>query len=549
MSTVVQTASSAASPVGAGFSLGGASGRNKLIAAAAAAAMIAVIAGSLMWAKQPEYRPLFTQLSEKDGGAVIAALSQMNVPYKFADGSSAILVPAEKVHETRLRLASQGLPKGGIVGFELMEAQKFGVSQFVEQLNYQRGLEGELARSIQSLAAVESARVHLALPKQSVFMREQQKPSASVILHLSAGRTLAPGQAQSIAHLVASSVPELQAANVTIVDQTGARLSDNGQKAQSLDPSQLKYLHELETSYIRRIEAIIAPIVGAENVRAQVTADIDFTQSEQTAELHKPNQNPGEAAVRSQQRNEATENTREQAGGIPGAASNQPPGAASAPLDAPGAQAINGSNAANAATPTSRRSDSVINYEVDRTIRYTQQPMGNIKRLSAAVVVNYLNKKDAEGKVIQEPLADAQKEQLSALIKEAMGFNKDRGDSFNLTNTPFVQVDKAPINEVPWWQAPQTIDYAMALAKYLIALCCVLVFYFGVARRWLKPRLATAVNGAAPLQALAAPAGSGSEVLDNPGQQPPIDRARTIAKENPALVANVIKSWTEKDGK
>jgi flagellar M-ring protein FliF len=548
MSAVVETAPSTVTRTGVPFMLPGASGRNKLLAAIAAAAFVAVVIGGLMWAKQPEFRPLFTQLSEKDGGAVIAALTQMNIPYRFADGSSAILIPAEKVHETRLRLASQGLPKGSLVGFELMEAQKFGVSQFVEQLNYQRGLEGELARSIQSLAAVESARVHLALPKQSVFVREQQKPSASVILHLAAGRELAQGQAQSIAHLVASSVPEMIASSVTIVDQNGVRLSDGGKKNPCMDPNQLKYLYEVELSYVRRIEAIIAPLVGADNVRAQVTADIDFSQSEQTAELHKPNQNPADSAIRSQQKSESLENAKDQAGGVPGAMSNQPPGGATAPLDAPGAQAINGGNNVSAGVLV-RRNDSVVNFEVDRTVRYTQQPMGNIKRLSAAVVVNHITKVDGDGKKIQEPLSDTQKDQINALVKEAMGFNKDRGDSLNVTHSPFSQGQQFTPASIPWWQTPQMIAYGVELAKYAFVSFCVLLLYLTVFRRWLNVRKPALSDAKTAITSLPSPDTRNNEDFSSAELPAPIERVKAIAKENPALVANVIKSWTDKDGK
>jgi flagellar M-ring protein FliF len=548
MSAVVEASSGAATRLGSPFNLPGTSGRNKLIAATAAAAFIALVVGGLMWAKQPEFRPLFTQLSEKDGGAVIAALSQMNIPYKFADGSSAILIPAEKVYETRLRLASQGLPKGSLVGFELMESQKFGVSQFVEQLNYQRGLEGELARSIQSLAAVESARVHLALPKQSVFVREQHKPSASVILHLAAGRELGQGQAQSIAHLVASSVPEMAASNVTIVDQNGARLSDGGQKSSAMDPNQLKYLHEVELSYVRRIEAIIAPLVGADNVRAQVTADIDFSQSEQTAELHKPNQNPADSAIRSQQKSESLENSKDAAGGVPGAMSNQPPGNATAPLDAPGAQAINSGNNVSAGVLV-RRNDSVVNFEVDRTVRYTQQPMGSVKRLSAAVVVNHITKIDSDGKQTQQALSDTQKEQITALVKEAMGFNKDRGDSLNVTHSPFSQAEKPPTMTTPWWQTPQMIAHGVELAKYAFVSFCVLLLYLTVFRRWLKVRKPTLSETQNSIASLPPPDANSGENLNSAELPPPVERAKAIAKENPVLVANVIKSWTDKDGK
>ena len=299
----------------------------------AVSAIVALLAGGWMWTQAPEYKVLFSNISDRDGGAIIASLQQLNVPYKFADGGGAILVPANQVHDVRLKLAAQGLPKGGLVGFELMENQKFGTSQFLEQVNFQRALEGELARSIQALSAVSSARVHLAIPKQSVFVREQQKPSASVLLNLHPGRSLEPQQVNAIIHLISSSVPNLPVKNVTVVDQHGELLSkiDESGANTGLDPGQLKYVQAMEQSYIKRIEAILGPIVGQENVRAQVAADIDFSQSEQTDEIYKPNQNPGDSAVRSQQTSESS-SVGQTEGGVPGALSNQPPEPATAPI-------------------------------------------------------------------------------------------------------------------------------------------------------------------------------------------------------------------------
>ena len=228
------------------------------------AAVFAVMAAVWMWSQQPDYRVLFSNFSDRDGGSIVASLQQMNIPYKFAEGGGAILVQANQVHDARLKLASQGLPKGGSVGFELMENQKLGVSQFLEQVNFQRALEGELARSIQSVAAVQAARVHLALPKASVFVRDQQKPTASVLLNLHSGRTLDQQQVSAIVHLVASSVPDLPTANVTLVDQNGNLLSDTSKNsaANGLDPGQIKYVQELQQNIARRIESILTPIVG-----------------------------------------------------------------------------------------------------------------------------------------------------------------------------------------------------------------------------------------------------------------------------------------------
>ncbi|MFZ3117506.1 MAG: flagellar basal-body MS-ring/collar protein FliF, partial [Variovorax sp.] len=272
-----------------------------------AAALVAIAMAFALYSRGPDYKVLYTNVSDRDGGAIIASLSQMNVPYKFAEGGTAILVPADRVPEIRLKLASQGLPKAGGVGFELMDNQKFGTSQFAEQVNFQRALEGELARSIESIGTIESARVHLAMPKPSLFVREQKKPSASVVLTLHRGRSIDEGAVSAIVHMVSSSVPELDPKSVTVVDQRGNLLSAANAGARGLDVSQLKYTQEIEQGYIRRIEAILQPILGTGNVRAQVAADIDFSVVEHTDEKYRPNTDPANAAMRSQQSSESNQ--------------------------------------------------------------------------------------------------------------------------------------------------------------------------------------------------------------------------------------------------
>ncbi len=308
--------------------------RSKLAFGAGLAALIAVVVAMTVWSSQGDYKVLYANLSDKDGGAIIAQLSQMNIPYKHADGGSAILVPAAKVHDVRLRLASAGLPKGSVTGFELMDNARFGQTQFQERLSFQRGLEGELTRSITALDAVENARVHLALPNQNGFFREQQKPTASVMLTMRAGRSLERSQIAGIVHLVSSSVPEMNPKAVSVLDQTGALLSSPDTKAGGLDAQQLQYVNQIESGYAKRILELLEPVVGRENLRASVTAEIDFSQSEATFEEFKPNQGAdGSITVRSQQ-------TSEQSGGggaslptgLPGAASNVPPVAPTAPL-------------------------------------------------------------------------------------------------------------------------------------------------------------------------------------------------------------------------
>lgn len=422
---------------------------------AGAAALLALMAGLWLWTQKPVYRVLFANYADRDGGAIVAALQQMNVPYQIADGGGAILVPAAQVHDVRLKLASQGLPKGSGVGFELMENQKLGSSQFLEQVNFQRALEGELARTIQALATVQAARVHLAIPKASVFVRDQQKPTASVLLNLHPGRALDPQQVSAIVHLVASSVPELTVANVTVVDQQGHLLSEQRRAGAGnpLDPSQLSYIDEIQQAIARRIEAILTPIVGAQNVHAEVSADIDFSSSEQAAESYRPNPTPDSAAIRSQQQSAMQSTGTAAAGGVPGALSNTPPQPATAPLTTAPAAA-----GAASATPSTSQKDSTTQYELDKTLRVTQQPMGGIKRLSVAVVVNHRSEINKQGKPVTRALTDAEKVAITDLVKEAMGFSKERGDtprnslySFSSRSRDSVVSVSSSCNRAPSW--------------------------------------------------------------------------------------------------
>jgi len=527
------------------------------------AAVIAVLAGAWMWNKTPDYRVLYASLADRDGGAVVAALTQMNVPYKFAEGGGAIMVPAHQVHEARLKLAAQGLPKGGNVGFELMESQKLGASQFLEQVNYQRALEGELARSIQSLSAVQGARVHLALTKPSVFLREAQKPSASVLLTLYAGRTLEPAQVNAVVNLVSGSVPDMPAKNVNVVDQHGTLLSNVGGGPKGLDPTQLKYVSEMEAGFVKRIEAILTPIVGPGNVRAQVTADVDFSEIEQMAEIYKPNGNREEAAVRSSQTSESNQGGPGggSAGGVPGAVSNQPPQPTSAPISAPGAAPATGgvgtagtaagaagvgTGGAPPAAPGNQRRDATTNYEIDKTVRHTRQPVGSIKRLSVAVVVNH--RKDAaaeEGKPASKPLSDEEKAQVTDLVKEVMGFNKDRGDTLNLLNAAFSEPEAAPVEELAIWQKPEVLVAAKEIARQLLIAGVVLYIVLGVFR----PLLRSFAEVPPAPELLPAPAAD----ADVPAQITPsydanLAAARQLARQDPKLVANVVKNWVSNDG-
>jgi flagellar M-ring protein FliF len=522
--------------------------RSRLNLGVGVAALVALLVALTLWGRQGDWRVLYANLSDKDGGAIIAQLSQMNVPYRHADGGSAILVPADRVHDARLKLASAGLPKGSVVGFELMDNARFGQTQFQERLTFQRGLEGELTRSIGALAAVQSARVHLALPNHNGFFREQQKPSASVLLTLHPGRTLDRTQIAGIVHLVSSSVPELNPKAVSVLDDTGALLSGpaEGLAQQGLDAQQLQYVQQVEHSYVKRVVELLEPLVGRDNLRATVTAEVDFSQTESTSELFAPNQGNAPATVRSQQMSESTQAAAAVPSGVPGAASNQPPAAPAAPVNgtaAPLQAAQGGGGNANL------RRDQVVNYEVDKTVRVTRAATGTVKRLNAAVVVNHRTTTDPRGKTATTPLTPEEIEKLTALVQESIGFNRERGDSVRVINAPF-RVEPAPVvDELPVWQQPAVHDLlrhgAVPTALALVALAVV----FGLVRPALKtvaPPPPAARGG--QLAAVVAddpndPSSPALPALEAPRTSDKLERARQLAKDNPVAVAGIVRGW------
>jgi flagellar M-ring protein FliF len=513
------------------------------------AALAAVIAALAMWSRSGDYRVLYANLSDKDGGAILSQLSQMNVPYKHADGGNAILVPADKVHDVRLKLAQAGLPKGSTVGFELLDNARFGQTQFQERMTWQRALEGELARSIGALAAVQSARVHLALPQQNGFFREQQKPSASVLVQLHPGRVLERAQIAGIVHLVSASVPELTPKAVSVLDSSGTLLSgaSGDGPTNGLDAQQLQYVQQLEASYVKRVIEIIEPIVGRDNVRATIAAEVDFAQSEATDELFKPNQGKEPAAVRSQQMSESTNGTGSAPSGVPGALSNQPPVPATAPLA--GASAPLHSAAAGGGANASLRRDNVVNYEVDKTVRVTRNATGIIKRLNAAVVVNHRVVTDAKGKTTSTPLSADEVEKLTALVQESIGFSKERGDSVKLINAPFRTEVMPKIDAAPMWQQPWLIDLVRAAAVPAALVLVALLVVSGVIKPALKaaagPTTGRQLNTVVADAPTATPAAA--LALSAPTADKQLTDARELAKQNPAAVAHIVRDWVSKD--
>jgi len=516
--------------------------KQKLAGMGVVAFAIALLVGVWLWTKEVPYGVLFSNLSPQDGGQIIASLQQQNIPYQFSEGGGAIMVPADMVHDVRLRLASEGLPQGGLVGFELMENQKLGISQFAEQVNYQRGLEGELARSIQTLGAVRAARVHLAIPKQTAFLRDEIKPSASVLVSLHPGRTLDGLQLAGIIHLVSSSVPRLNPSDVSVIDQDGNLISkqnDPFSKA-GLDATQLKFVQEIEAQYVRRVEAILEPLVGRGNFRAQVAADIDFSHVEQMDETWMPNPSP-ETAIRSQQYSDSGSGVPP-AFGVPGALTNQPPVPATAPITVP---PVGGAGDEGAANNNFTRS-ATINYELDKTVRHTRAKPGAIRRLSVAVAVNHrpgVVEKGVQGSPV--PLSAEEIERINTLVREAVGFSAARGDTISVASASFVVPEPELIPPLPLWQDPAAIALAREIAQYaLIGLIALLVWF-----KLVKPvvRMLTPQPEPAPVDAQAGAEPTGEEEIDLAPKPPTFEerlkQARETAQKDPKVVAELLKEW------
>ncbi|MFN3987482.1 MAG: flagellar basal-body MS-ring/collar protein FliF [Rhodocyclaceae bacterium] len=516
--------------------------RQKMAAAAAIALAIAMLVGIWLWTRAPDYAVLFSNLDERDGGAIVSALQQQNIPYRIGQGGT-ITIPTANVHETRLRLAAQGLPKGGLVGFEVMENQRLGVSQFLEQVNFQRALEGELSRTIQSISSVSAARVHLAIPKQTGFLRDEQKPSASVMVTLYPGRVMDPSQVAGIVHLISSSVPQMTNERVSVVDQNGNLLTNRGNdplRESGLDATQISYVREIEAGYIQRIENILAPMVGSGNFKAQVTADLDFNRVEETAEIFKPNPAP-EQAIRSQQ---TTEHQGRLLGpmGVPGALTNQPPVPATAPIVDPD---IDGGEGANG-QPLNLSRSATLNYEVDRTIQHVRQAVGQVRRLSVAVALNHRTETLPNGQTRSVPPSDEEIARITALVREAMGFNANRGDSVSVSAAAFapVEAEAAP----PLWRDPEAIALGKEALKYLVVALALAFVYFGVIRPLLRivapppPEVAEEAEGEEGEE------GEEDVLVSLTGEKPmtfeqKLEIARELAKTNPKMVANLIKEW------
>ena len=522
----------------------------------AIAASVAIGVSLVLWMQTPNYTLLYGNLSQKDAGQVVQALQSANIPFKVDEGSGAVLVASSQVHKARLELANQGLPAGSGMGFEILqEDQGFGTSQFIETARFQRALEGELARTIGTMRNVEAARVHLALPKRSVFVRERDNPTASVMLNLFSGRSLDEEQVASIVHLVSSSVPHLQADAVTVVDQRGNLLTrPRDRDGATPGTSQFAHTRQLEQSFVQRIESLLTPMVGLGGVRAQVTADIDYTITERTQESY----NPEITALRSEQLSEEQMGRGGMAQGVPGALSNVPPAGGVAPeVVGNGAEGANGeANGASATGSSSRRS--TRNFELDKTISHTRLASGTIRRLSVAVVLD--DRPGAGG--MREPWAEEELERYTALIREAVGFDAERGDSVNVINASFQQPEafeplpEPGILEQPWvWEAARWAAGAVGLLILVFAVLRPALHNLaqaGAKGAAMAPVPAAAGTGMGEDQVSLSGAGQGARQLRGPGGQDSyqgnLSMAQGVAGEDPKRVAQVVKNWVNEDG-
>jgi flagellar M-ring protein FliF len=520
-------------------------GLRQVVLLAGVAAAVAAAVWLVLWSQGQNYSVLYGQLSERESGQVMDALTAAGIEYKLSP-SGAVSVPEAKVQEARIRLASQGLPQSDAMGIEMIQKESsLGTSSMMENARYQSVLETELARTISKVQGVQGARVHLALPKPSVFLRDSHKATASVMLQLYPGRRLEPGQVAAIVHLVASSVPELGAGDVTLVDQAGSLLNSPDDTAESvISTRQLEYTRKLEESYQRRIVDLLAPIVGAGRVRATVTADVDFTVAEETRE----NYDPQKTAIRSEQTSNDQHKAGEGAEGIPGALSNQPPGTAGSPV-IPGASPAQAAPAQPgaaqstvvASSPTSSSSRSTRNFEVDRTLQYVRQPTGQLKRLSVGVVLDDWEKFDEAGKATTTPMTDADIKRFTQLVRESIGLKEDRGDQLNVMSQAFKADNPVgPIDSAPLWQQP----WVGAVGKQVVGAALVLLLAFIVLRPLMKnltraPRFAGQLAG----DRVSLSGGGPGSIKLAPSFEAQLAAARTLVGQDPKRAAQVVKDW------
>ena len=522
------------------------------------AAIIAVLVVVFMWTRAPDYRLLYGNLTEQASSEIIEILRTQNITYQLDEKTGQIMVSNKKIHDVRILLAGLGLPTSEEKGFEILDKdQGFGTSQFMEKARYHRALEGELAKSIKEIASVETARVHLAIPKQSVFIRNRQEPTASVLTILKPGRSLSEGQVAAVVHLVASSIPLLKPENVTVVDQSGKLISNRKLEGSlGMSTQQFEFKRKLEEYYIERIERILTPIVGFEGVRAQVDAEVDFSAVESTQESF----NPDLPAVRSEQTIEE-ESRGGGISGVPGALTNQPPGVAIAPEIA-----TNGIDNDNGG-PSRKSKRATFNYEIDKTISHIKRAPGQLERLSVAVVIDDKLSYGEDGEILRKNYSLEQIEEFTSLIRKAVGFNPARGDSVNVVNASFLNsTNLPPLPEDPLWEQQWFLDLVKQGAGILFFLLILGFVVRPVVKAWTHKE-EEPEEEVEEIVELTSEQVAEQQKLDlekkRPGGLSPedwatlgvsheeylvmLEKVRKMAEDDPLIVAQVVKTWCAVD--
>ncbi len=536
----------------------------RLIGLAVAVAIGTVV---VLWSAEPNYSPLYTNVSGQDASEIANVLSANEIKYKIDADTGTIMVAQSKAAEARLKLASQGLPQGTTRGLEMLqEDQGMGTSQFIESARYNHALEAELSRSIESIRSVEKARVHLALPKQSIFIRNRTKPSASVMTKLYAGRRLTPGQVDAIVHMVASSIPLMEASQVTVVDQFGRLLTGDRDGDMAQTTKQFEYNRKLEDSYADRIIELLQPIVGEGKVNAEVSASLDFSKIESTREAYDPER----SVIRSEQISEQEVRDITQAMGIPGALSNQPPG--SGTTDPEAAQG----DATAAQLPANQNRSATRNFEVDRLISHTRNPSGTILRLSVAVLIDSKTQLKDDGSSEKVPYSEEEIKRFESLIKEIIGFDQNRGDSVSVINQAFISEPVETV-EVPMWKSLMQESWVWDLAKQILGAIGVLIVYLVFGRPFLRslnpnkveveqkridPQTGEEAEETTAAMAVSQPGGQNADMQVMPEDpnstaamirrsdathEQKVEMARTLVMDDPARVANVMKQWVNEE--
>ncbi|MFH6569341.1 MULTISPECIES: flagellar basal-body MS-ring/collar protein FliF [Pseudomonas] len=548
------------------------------------AASVAIGFAVVLWSQQPDYRPLYGSLAGMDAKQVMETLAAADITYTVEPNSGALLVKADDISRARLKLAAAGVkPTDGNIGFEILDKdQGLGTSQFMEATRYRRGLEGELARTISSLNNVKGARVHLAIPKSSVFVRDERRPSASVLVELYAGRSLEPGQVLAIVNLVATSVPELSKSQITVVDQKGNLLSDQGENSElTMAGKQFDYSRRMEGMLTQRVHNILQPVLGNDRYKAEVSADVDFSAVESTSEQF----NPDQPALRSEQSTSEQRTASNGPQGVPGALSNQPPSPATAPqqagrgagatgmiqpgqplLDANGQQIMDPGTGQPmlAPYPADKRSQSTRNFELDRSISHTKQQQGRVNRLSVAVVIDdKLSVNPANGEVTQVPWSTDQLARFTRLVQDAVGFDASRGDSVSVINVPFSTERAEVIADIPFYSQPWFWD----VVKQVLGVLFILVLVFGVLRPVLnnitghgRNKQTAGIGSDAEMGGMGgldgelgndrvSLGGPQSILLPSPseGYDAQLNAIKSLVAEDPGRVAQVVKEWINAD--